>query len=158
FIGAQRSTFNALCFSGLYLSISVPSSSGLSVQRSCMKIFTASRRVFLSSLYRGSALNIQVCGPQDTEVVCQSPLHRGSAFNLSILWLLHLGVLFLSPLLLGSAFTATFCVVSGALQQYFSPLFIGAQRSTTVVEQSPEGNTAISVPSSSGLSVQLSGS
>ena len=182
FIGEDSSTVNAAYQrSDTYLS--VPSSSGKSLQREHLVLRQATSLDFQSPLHRGSLFNRSsmtrvsailiafqsplhrgrlfntglTCSAASESVVFQSPLHRGSLFNdVERQPLTHADIAFQSPLHRGSLFNDALCDCASMRDASFSPLFIGEVSSTSEAIARCASRYCLSVPSSSGKSLQRS--
>src|SRR5579884_277804 len=134
--------------------ISVPSSSGKSLQRRGSSALGRDSNYF-SPLFIGEITSTTSTPSEDSlKSSFQSPLHRGNHFNAVIDALKETESLFQSPLHRGNHFNRSCRASRAPSDPYFSPLFIGEITSTYCSLQHCSGHIVISVPSSSGKSLQ----
>ncbi len=134
--------------------ISVPSSSGKSLQRS-IGVEGCQRRAISVPSSSGKSLQPSEPYVQMVEVEFQSPLHRGSLFNLTTSSFATSLTNF-SPLFIGEVSSTDLALLSVSAESNFSPLFIGEVSSTSATCEPSCVRCSISVPSSSGKSLQPS--
>ncbi len=131
FIGEVSSTLQCRRLPrGLY-GLSVPSSSGKSLQPEHRTSVDSARRAFQSPLHRGSLFNNASSAVRSLMSKPFSPLFIGEVSStLERPHWLGLGTLFQSPLHRGSLFNVTGTGVNFWTKVAFSPLFIGEVSST----------------------------
>src|SRR5579875_2625154 len=146
----ERSTLDSSCDS-----ISVPSSSGKSLQPATWyKIGTWSSE-FQSPLHRGNHFNHTDPARRPAPPLISVPSSSGKSLQPYLEfdnWAPVSG--FQSPLHRGNHFNRRMRVVMDAISQHFSPLFIGEITSTRSLRPPRSSASEISVPSSSGTSLQ----
>jgi len=131
FIGALSSTPDGPMARSSKFCVSVPSSSGHSLQ--LLRLFwpRLSGIAFQSPLHRGTLFNAPVKDQAPAYDLFQSPLHRGTLFNNLKFLIWNLPMRFQSPLHRGTLFNCTHTAL-GVNAAGFSPLFIGALSSTWI--------------------------
>ena len=163
--------------------LSVPSSSGNTLQHACSGRVTATRSITFSPLFIGeySSTDVAHRNVGASRFAFQSPLHRGILFNaaaadrcgddVSPFSPLFIGeysstsreslseprsMCSFSPLFIGEySSTVTRLRRVGCVEFPFSPLFIGEYSSTDAMPLTRRIRSCLSVPSSSGNTLQL---